>query len=73
LLPLLVVSLLVTLWGLWSGWKRHHRPAALIIGAIGAIGLIVFSFLCQSRPLALAAIALLVVASIVNVTFLRRE
>src|SRR5258708_13874180 len=59
LLPLLVASLLVTLWGLCSGWKRHHRPPALIIGTTGPIGLIVFSFLSQSRTLAVAPIPML--------------
>ena len=73
LLPLMIVSLLVTGWGLVSGYRRHHRPAALVLGAFGGIGLLVFSFVHQVRPLAIASIALLVAASVVNVVFLRRQ
>ena len=73
LLPLLVISLAVALWGLYSGWKRHHRPAALVVGGVGAIGLVVFSYVCQSRGAAFVAIALLIAASVLNVTFLRRQ
>jgi mercuric ion transport protein len=73
LLPLLIVSLLVAVWGLYSGWRRHRRPAALIIGGLGAVALIAFSYFCQSRLLALLAIGALIVASFLNVTFLRRQ
>jgi len=45
LLPLLVLSLLVTLWGLSSGWRRHHKPTAILVGVVGGIGLFVFSFI----------------------------
>src|SRR5712691_5846730 len=62
LLPLLIVSLLVALWGLLSGWKRHRRPAALATGAVGAVLLLVFSYLHPSRPLAFIGIAALVAA-----------
>ena len=72
LLPLLVISLLVTLWGLYSGWEQHRRPAAFILGAIAALALAVFSFVHQSRPLALISIGVLIVASATNVILLRK-
>ncbi len=73
LLPLLVLSLLVTLWGLFSGWKRHRKAAALTLGALSAVALVVFSYFHQSRPLALISIAALVGASILNIVVLRRQ
>ncbi len=73
LLPLLVISLIVTLWGLFSGWKRHRKAAALVLGALSAVSLVVFSYFHQSRPLALISIAALVGASILNIVVLRRQ
>jgi mercuric ion transport protein len=72
LLPLLVLSLLVTLWGLFSGRKRHRKAAALTLGALSAVALVVFSYFHQSR-LALISIAALVGASILNIVDLRRQ
>jgi mercuric ion transport protein len=71
LLPLLILSLLVALWGLYSGWKRHGKPAALILGGAAAVVLFVSSFVHQSRPVALASIAALIGASIVNLVSAR--
>ena len=73
LLPLLVVSLLVTAWGLVSGFRRHYHPGALVLGAAGGIGVLVFIFVHLVRPLAVASIAILVLASLLNVIFLRRQ
>src|SRR3989442_15081179 len=73
LLPLLVVSLLVTLWGLFSGWRRHHTPSALGLGALGGSGLFAFSFVRQSRPLALASVGVLVISSLLNAVMLHRR
>jgi mercuric ion transport protein len=72
LLPLLVLSLLATLWGLFSGRKRHRKAAALTLGALSAVALVVFSYFHQSR-LALISIAALVGASILNIVDLRRQ
>jgi mercuric ion transport protein len=72
LLPLLIISLLVMLWGLFSGWKRHRQPAVLIVGVIAALSLLVFSFVYQSRLLAFISIAALVAASGMNVILLRK-
>jgi hypothetical protein len=37
LLPLLGVSLSITLWGLYRGTRHHHRWSAFGIGVVGAI------------------------------------
>jgi len=73
LLPLLVLSLLIAMYGLYSGWKRHHNPAALVVGGLAGVALVVFSYFHQSRPLAFSSIAALVAASILNIVFLRRQ
>lgn len=39
LLPLMLLSLLVTHWGLWRGAQRHGRRGPLWLGAGGAIAL----------------------------------
>jgi len=73
LIPLLVGSLIVLLWGLTAGWRRHQRPAALIIGGAAAPLLVVFSVIVPSRPMAYLTIAALVVASILNAVWGRHE
>lgn len=65
--PLLVVFLLVTLWGLWSGWRRHGRLGPLALGSVAGIALFVFAFLAPSALLAGLSIAALVAASVLNV------
>jgi len=72
LLPLLIISLLVMLWGLFSGWKRHRQPAVLIVGMIAALSLVVFSFVHPLRPVAFVSIGVLIAASAMNVVLLRK-
>lgn len=71
LLPLLAVSLVLTLWGLYAGWRRHRHAAALVLGTIASAALVTFTFAYASRPLAIMSIALLVIASLINVALLR--
>ena len=73
LLPLLVASLLVTLWGLFSGWRRHHNPLALGLGILGGSGLFAFSFVRQSRPVAFSSVGILVASSLLNAVMLQRR
>jgi mercuric ion transport protein len=73
LLPLLAVSLVLTLWGLYSGWRRHRHASAMVLGSIASAALVIFTFAHASRPLALTSIALLVIASFINVALLRRN
>lgn len=68
LLPLLGVSLLITLWGLYSGTRHHQRWSAFIIGVGGAI-LMVLSILLGKGFFASAGIAALIVASLLNIYF----
>lgn len=67
LAPLLLVFLAITLAGLTLGFRRHHRPWALWLGAIAGPALFIFSFVAPSRPLAFASIAGLIAASVLNV------
>ena len=73
LLPLLVVFLLVTLAGLALGVRQHHRPSALILGIISALALFVFIFVAFNKALAVASVAGLVVASLLNVALHQRS
>lgn len=66
LLPLLGVSLFITLWGLYDGTRRHHRWSAFGIGVAGAI-LLVLSILLGKGFYAAAGIAALIVASVLNI------
>jgi len=71
LAPLLIASLLVLLWGLAAGWKRHRKPWALLLGAVAGAMLFLFAFLRPSPGLAYTSIALLVAASMLNVVLAR--
>jgi mercuric ion transport protein len=73
LIPLLILFLIVTLWGLGTGRRRHGRPAPLILGGVGATAVLLFSVVMPSRTLALAGIVALVAASVTNVLFLRAK
>lgn len=66
LLPLLGVSLLITLWGLYNGTRHHQHWTAFAVGVIGAI-LMGLSMLLGNGVLAGMGIAALVGASILNV------
>lgn len=67
LLPLLVVFLALTLYGLYRGYQRHRKPGAVMLGAGSAVALLIFFLVFFNRPLAYLAIAGLVAASILNV------
>src|SRR5712692_977228 len=42
LAPLLVISIIVTIWGMVSGWRRHQNVIPLVLGGSGVIALFVF-------------------------------
>lgn len=71
LVPLLLGSLILVIWGLAAGWRRHRRPTALIIGAAAAPLLVAFSVLAPARPMAYLSIAALVGASVLNAVLSR--
>lgn len=67
LLPLLVVFLALTLYGLFRGYQKHRKPGAVLLGGGSAVALLVFLLVFFSRPLAYLSIAGLVAASVLNV------
>jgi len=64
LLPLVLVFLIITLWGLYQGWKRHGVRPPVFLG-IGAAVLLIPSFFI-STYLSSILLVLLLVATIWN-------
>ena len=64
LLPLVLVFLLITLWGLYTGWKRHGIQPPLFLGIFAAVFLIPSFFV--SSYLSSLLLVLLLVATIWN-------
>ncbi len=64
LLPLVLVFLLITLWGLYTGWKRHGVRLPLFLGIFAAVLLIPSFFI--SAYLATFLLILLLAATIWN-------
>ena len=67
MLPLLVVFLALTFYGLYRGYQKHGKPGAVLLGGGSAVALLVFLLVFFSRPLAYLSIVGLVVASVLNV------
>jgi len=70
LLPLVLLFLLITLWGLHSGWKRHDDRRPFLLGTVAGVLLIPSFFL--SVYLAAALLVLLLVSTIWNTAAARR-
>lgn len=64
LLPLVLVFLLITLWGLYNGWRQHHDRRPFLLG-IFAGGLLIPSFFL-SVYFAATLLALMLVSTIWN-------
>ena len=64
LLPLVLVFLIITLWGLYQGWKRHGVRPPLVLGIVAAV-LLTPSFFV-SVYLSFSLLVLLLVATIWN-------
>ena len=64
LLPLVLLFLLITLWGLYSGWKRHGVGQPFFLGCFAA-ALLIPSFFVSSY-LSFILLVLLLVATIWN-------
>ncbi len=64
LLPLVLVFLLITLWGLYTGWKRHSVRPPFFLGIFAAVLLIPSFFI--SAYLAAFLLILLLAATIWN-------
>ncbi len=69
LIPLLIVGLGVTLWGLWQGRRCHGRDGALAVGAVAS--LITVGGVLTWIPLAFVGFAGVIGASILNVADVR--
>lgn len=65
LLPLLAFFLLVTLFGLYKGFRSHKKKTALIIGIASTIVTFLFLFIYPS--ISYFGIAGLIAASILNI------
>ncbi len=67
LLPLMVLFLLVTLIGLYLGYRAHRRAWPLILGVVSSLAALFFVFGHTVSLMAYLAMAGLVLASILNV------
>lgn len=67
LLPLMIVFLAVSLFGMYLGFRVHHRPWALLLASISSAAALFFIFVHTIKFAAYLAIAGLVLASILNV------
>ncbi len=65
LLPLLAFFLLVTLFGLYNGYRSHKKKTALIVGIASAIVTFMFLFILPS--ISYVGIAGLIIASVLNI------
>ena len=71
LIPLFVVFLGITLWGLWAARKRHGHPGPSFLGTAAAI--IAFAALWFFVPLSYAGLAALIAASAWDIVLLRQR
>ena len=71
--PMMIFFLLVSLFGLILGMRRHRNPWAVIIGILSAVTAYVFRFVSVNNLLAWLGIAGLVIASQLNVLLRQRQ
>jgi mercuric ion transport protein len=70
--PLMIVSLIVALWGMWRGWRTHGSKGPLLVGALSGVALVagvIFVHGFPARQLIYAGSAGIVAATIWNVSF----
>ena len=70
---MMIFFLLVSLFGLVLGMRRHRNPWAVIIGILSAVTSYVFRFVSFNNLLAWLGIAGLVVTSLLNVLLRQRQ
>jgi len=70
LIPLFLVFLGITLWGLYSSRKRHKHSGPLILGAAASV--IAFAALWLFAPLAYVALVTLFAVSVWDMVLLRQ-
>lgn len=71
LIPLFVVFLGITLWGLWTSRKKHGHPGPFFFGTAAA--LTAFAALWFFVPLSYAGLATLVATSVWDIVLLRQR
>ena len=71
LLPLLAFFLLVTLFGLYKGYRSHRKKTAVLVGIISAI--VTFMFLFIFPAISYLGIAGLIVSSVLNILLQRKK
>jgi hypothetical protein len=71
LIPLFVLFLGITLWGLRSSRRHHGRSGPVVLGVVAS--LVAFAALWFLVPLAYAGLAALVAASAWDIVLLRRS
>ena len=71
LIPIFVLFLGITLWGLYSSRKRHKHFGPFALGAASAV--VAFAALWLSTPLSYVALATLFAASIWDMVLLRQS
>jgi mercuric ion transport protein len=69
LIPLLVLGLGVTLWGLWEGRRCYGRGGPLVVGLVGSV--ITVGGVLSWIPLAFAGFTGVIVAALWNLAAVR--
>lgn len=67
--PLMIVSILVALWGMWRGWRAHRNIGPLVLALIAGIALVagvIFVHGFPAKELIYAGSAAIIAASIWN-------
>jgi mercuric ion transport protein len=67
LLPVMIVSIALTVGGLLLGWRHHRKPWAVLLAATSGVLLVFATFAWHARALSYAAIVGLIAASTWNV------
>lgn len=68
--PLMIVSIIVALWGMWRGWRVHRRAGPFILALLAGVALVagvIFIHGFPARELIYAGSVAIIVASIWNV------
>jgi len=74
--PLMFASLLVALWGFWTGWRLHGSAGPLVVAVVGAAALvagIVFIHGFPAKQVIRAGAVALIAAMLWNASARRRR